>query len=133
MAFSRQYYGWWSEYGIGIMPNEKERALTFAAFAKQWREDADFRAEFEADPKSAIAARGGELIREVEDVRVVEDTEDTVHFVLPPNPNGAMSEQALAGVSGGVGWEISYEGFAPRRRPSFDDLPASITGIIISD
>ena len=109
------------------MPNEKERALTFAAFAKQWREDADFRAEFEADPKSAIAARGGGLIREVEDVRVVEDTEDTVHFVIPPNPNGALSEQALAGVSAGVDWQASPNGFAFRTGRSFNDLSFCIT------
>ena len=109
------------------MPNEKERALTFAAFAKQWREDTDFRAEFEADPKSAITARGGELVREVEDVRVVEDTEDTVHFVLPPNPNGAVSDQVLAGVSAGVDWQASRTGFAPRTRLFFNDLPSCIT------
>ena len=66
--------------------------------------------EWEADPSAR--ARGGETIRglfseqgidvpnEVE-LRVVEDTRDVHHVIMPPDPNAALSDEALRGVSGG--------------------------------
>ena len=69
--------------------------------SKAWREDADFRAEVEADPKAALASRGLEIDSPAE-VRVAADTEDTVHFVFPPDPNVALPDGAFDGVAGGV-------------------------------
>ena len=71
------------------------------AIAKIWREDADFRAEVETDPKAALASRGLEIDGPA-DVRVVADTEDTVHFVFPSDPDAALPESALDGVAGGA-------------------------------
>ena len=69
--------------------------------SKAWREDADFRAEVEADPKAALASRGLEIDSPAE-VRVAADTEDTVHFVFPPDPNVALPDGAFDGVAGGA-------------------------------
>ena len=69
--------------------------------SKAWREDADFRAEVEADPKAALASRGLEIDSPAE-VRVAADTEDTVHFVFPPDPNVALPDGAFDGIAGGV-------------------------------
>lgn len=86
------------------MPSETATAPTpqAQAFVDRFRAAADFRARVEADPQSAIAALGG-------DVRIVEDTEDTRHFVFPPGPNGRLSDDELSGISGGTvlvdGWE----------------------------
>ena len=86
------------------MPSETATAPTpqAQAFVDRFRAAADFRARVEADPQSAIAALGG-------DVRIVEDTEDTCHFVFPPGPNGRLSDDELSGISGGTvlvdGWE----------------------------
>ena len=95
------------------MPNEREQVLTFAAFARKWREDPGFRTEVETDPKSAIAAKGGKLAHTIDDIRVVEDAEDTVHFVFPPDPNGDLSDEMLDGVFAGADWQSSPTGFRP--------------------
>lgn len=71
----------------------------FDAVVKAYREDKDFRAEVEADAKAALAARGLEF--GPEEVRVAVDTEDTVHFVFPPNPNDTLSDEALETAVGG--------------------------------
>ena len=86
------------------MPNEAATApkLRAQAFADKLRGDMDFRAEVEADPQSALAALGGGIPPSIDRVRVVEDTEDTVHFVLPPRPDGDLSDDELSGVSGGL-------------------------------
>ena len=71
------------------------------AFVNRFRADPDFRAEVEADPKSALTALGVPIPPGVDDVRIVEDTEDTCHVVLPPGPNGELPDDELSGISGG--------------------------------
>ena len=93
------------------MPSETATAPTpqAQAFVDRFRAAADFRARVEADPQSAIAALGGEIPPHIDDVRIVEDAEDTRHFVSPPGPNGRLSDDELSGISGGTvlvdGWE----------------------------
>ena len=77
-------------------------AVTPREFAERLRADPDFRAEVEADPKSAVAALGVEVPPHIDDVRVVEDTGDTLHFVLPPGPDDSLSDDDLSGISGGT-------------------------------
>lgn len=72
----------------------------FDRIAKALRDDPEFRAQVRADPKLAMAGKGLDVPHA--DVRVVVDTPDTRHFVLPPNPNAALSDDTLAPVSGGV-------------------------------
>lgn len=73
---------------------------TFDLVAKALRDDAEFRAQVQANPKAAMADKGLDVPHA--DVRVVADTPDTRHFVLPPDPNAALADDTLASVSGGV-------------------------------
>ena len=81
--------------GIG---NMTKNAL--GAVASAWRKDKDFRARMEADPKAALAEKGVDV--PAEDVRVAVDKEDNLHVVVPTDPNGEMSDEALKMVSGGI-------------------------------
>ena len=73
----------------------------FHSFARNWREDAGFRSRVAVDPRAALDAAGLELPAGVEQVRVVEDTPETVHLVMPPE-SGALSDDALEAVYGGL-------------------------------
>ncbi len=69
-------------------------------FAQAYREDAEFRSRVDEDPKSVMAEHHFEVPPGVE-VRIMEDTDDTFHLVLPPDPNVVLSDEALGMVAGG--------------------------------
>ena len=58
--------------------------------ATAYREDPEFRARADEDPKSILAERDLELPPHV-DVRVAENTDEVFYFVMPPDPNVALS------------------------------------------
>ena len=62
--------------------------------------DAGFRRDVAADPRGVLAARGVDVPPGVE-LRVAANADDTFHFVMPPDPNEALADDALSGVSGG--------------------------------
>lgn len=62
----------------------------------------ELRTELDADPRAFFAARGVDVLDGVE-VRVADDTADTIHMIMPPNPNNAVSDEALTGIAGGTG------------------------------
>ena len=70
--------------------------------ARAWREPA-FKARLIADPRAALA-EAGVVIPAGVTVKVMEDTATHLHFVLPPEPTGQLSDEALdmagAGSSG---------------------------------
>lgn len=70
-----------------------------ARLSARWREDPDFRAQIEADPKAALAAGGINVT--AEEAVVAVDTEDTVHLVFPPDPNTDLGDDELVGLAGG--------------------------------
>ena len=76
-------------------------AKNAADFADRYRNDAEYRAKVHADPVAACAEYGIS-VPDSRDVRVVENTGDTVYCVFPPDPNGAMSDGDLNGVAGGL-------------------------------
>ena len=84
----------------------------WAAMVANWREDPEFRSRIEEDPKAALAENGIELPGGVEDVRLAVNSEETVHMVFPPDPNGAMSDASLQGVVGGTD-HMGYPGGVP--------------------
>lgn len=57
--------------------------------AKAW-EDASFKAELLADPMKALKDNGIEVPEGIK-VRMVENTPDTVHFILPLQPSDELS------------------------------------------
>lgn len=67
--------------------------------SERWRDDPDFRAQMEADPKAALAAGGINVT--AEEAVIAVDTEDTVHLVFPPDPNTDLKDDELIGLAGG--------------------------------
>ena len=63
--------------------------------------DPEFRARLVADPRAAMAEQGMEAPEAVE-FRVAENDAETMHIVFPPDPNAALSDDAIQWVSGGT-------------------------------
>lgn len=64
--------------------------------------DSEFRAQLMSDPKAAVESELGISIPADLTVKVVEEKPDEFYIVLPPKEtSGALSDAALAGVSGG--------------------------------
>ncbi len=72
--------------------------------AKAWKDEA-FKAEFLSDPTKLFNENDMETPENME-IRVVENTADTIHFILPPEPSDELSDEMLADMSGGgLGWK----------------------------
>jgi hypothetical protein len=71
--------------------------------ALAWQDD-DFRRKFVADPKGQVEARIGTKLPESFKITVHEETDNSLHFVIPPKltPNLAeLSDEELEKVAGG--------------------------------
>ncbi len=62
--------------------------------------DPAFQERVQADPRSAFASWGMDVPQDV-DVRVHVNTDDTFYLAFPPDPNVALSDEALGVVAGG--------------------------------
>ncbi len=68
--------------------------------AKAWS-DEQFKAGLMADPKTVLKENGVDVSDSVE-VKVVENTDNVIHFTLPPKPEeGELSDAELENVAGG--------------------------------
>ena len=67
--------------------------------AQAWS-DEEFKQRLKDDPHAALAEHGADVPHDKR-IEVVEDTAETVHLVLPAEPEGEISEEELAKVSGG--------------------------------
>lgn len=69
--------------------------------------DEMFRRNLLDDPKSAIEEETGAKLPEGVEIRVVEETPDTIYLVLPPrawtSQEGELSERELEAIAGGFG------------------------------
>jgi len=81
------------------MDREKFQKAYGKVVAKAWG-DHDFKAKLLADPKTVLKENGVAIPEDVE-LRVVENTEEIVHLILPPVPTGQLSEEELEKVAGG--------------------------------
>ena len=71
--------------------------------ARCWS-DGDFKARFMAEPKAVLAEYGVETPAGVE-INVLENTESTRYFVIPPSPmDGSVSNSDLSQVYGANNW-----------------------------
>lgn len=88
---------------------DKARAAYGKVIARAWRDPA-YKARLLADPLGALQEAGVAVPAGMA-VKVVENTDKHVHFVLPPKPTDELSDEALDKVAGGLhcrtGW-ISY-------------------------
>jgi hypothetical protein len=66
--------------------------------ARAWADD-EFKNQLLANPKAVLREHGIELPATIE-VRLVEDTPEVRHFVLPASPSGDLSEEELSPVAG---------------------------------
>ena len=86
------------------MPLEPEgfqrSARQLVSIADAYREDPDFRANLDSNPAATLAENDVELLPDTE-VRVVQDTAEVFHFVLPPDFNIDMADEVLDMVAGG--------------------------------
>ncbi len=67
--------------------------------AKAWSDD-EFKVELLSDPMKVFKENSIEVPEGIE-VRMVENTTDTIHFILPPEPSGELTDEQLEGPSGG--------------------------------
>ncbi len=81
------------------LSNENLMAQAQRVVAKAWADEA-FKAALIADPNAALAAEGIAVPAGVK-LKVLEDTSDTMHFILPPPPSAALSDEAVGSVAGG--------------------------------
>ena len=79
------------------------------SFAKVWREDAGFRARVVADPQATLREWGLPIPAGIAEVRVVENTAETVHLAFPPDPGGTLSDAELEQVAGGTGGSLGRD------------------------
>ncbi len=68
--------------------------------AKAWEDDA-FKAELLVDPMKVFKENDIEVPDGIE-VRIVENTENTMHFILPPEPSDELTDELLDQASGGL-------------------------------
>ena len=75
--------------------------------ARAWT-DADYKAKLVDDPAAALAEAGVEVPAGTK-MKVVENTADTVHVVLPvaPTEAGKISMDELEKVAGGTGYTVT--------------------------
>jgi hypothetical protein len=102
---SQLYYSNRSE---GTMDREEFQKAYGKVVAKAWG-DHDFKAKLFADPKTVLKENGVEIPEDVE-FRVVENTEEVVHLILPPEPSEQLSEEELEKVAGGNAYLCGLSG-----------------------
>ena len=87
---------------------EERNALT-DLFAACWKDDA-LKARFMADPKAVLAERGIDMPDNI-DVKVVENSDNTVHITLPVPPDGhhELSMEELSRAAGGTTQSITQQ------------------------
>jgi hypothetical protein len=89
--------------------SEEARRAVYAAFAKMvaraWSDPA-FKAKLLADPAAALEQAGVRVSAGMT-LKIVEDTDNLTHLILPTAPVGELSEEALEEAAGGS--ERSYK------------------------
>ena len=81
---------------------QRELAEQYTHVVTQAWQDEGFKRRLVADPRAVLQEQGLPL-PDGKAVRVVEDTADTVHLVLPPKPaEGELSDEQLEQVAGGI-------------------------------
>ena len=102
----------------------RQCARQLVSISDAYREDLDFRANFDSDPVAALVENNIDVAPDT-DVRVVEDTDEVFHFVLPPDFNTGMGDEVLDMVAGGKTASAqpaprAYRGcFSPPNLPGF--------------
>lgn len=78
---------------------ERSQAKTWSLIVARAWADPDFKDRLVAEPEAVLREHDVEVEPGVS-IRVVEDTDQVRHFVLPPSPGGDLSEEELSPVAG---------------------------------
>ena len=88
-------------YGIQESPDALPGGvMKLLSFTDEFRTEPSLRREAVSDPHSVLARYDIEYPATV-DVRIVENTPEVFHLVLPPDPNAALADEDLRIVAGG--------------------------------
>lgn len=79
----------------------RDALLTLRDAARDYRDDPEFRARLEADPRAELTARELQIMPEDAEVRLAVNTPEVFHLVMAADPNSTVSDQLLSNVSGG--------------------------------
>ena len=79
---------------------ESDELQPFVDFTRKYQDNPSLRARAEAEPHAVLSEHGIRLSPE-HDLRIVANTAETFHVVMPPDPNVLLAEEDLAGVAGG--------------------------------
>ena len=80
--------------------SEEQRRADYAKVVARAWSDESFKAKLLSDPHAALAEAGVEVPAGAT-VKVVENTKDRLHLVLPPAPEAELSDEDLKKVAGG--------------------------------
>ena len=84
-----------------MIPEEEFRKHASKVIAKAWADDS-YKQQLMADPAKKLKEEGVEVPRNIQ-LRIVEDSENLRHVVLPPKPSSReLSAEEIAEVVGGL-------------------------------
>ena len=70
--------------------------------ARSYRDDPEFRARLEAEPRAVLAEGGLEIQPPEIDLRVRANTADVFYVTMPPDPNKVLLDESLREIAGGT-------------------------------
>lgn len=73
-------------------------------------QDADFREKLRKNPEGTLAAEFGAKLPEGMNVQVHEQSESTLHLVIPPEQTDKITDEDLATVAGGAMGTATFYG-----------------------
>ena len=72
----------------------------FVDFTRNYQESPELRARADVEPRAVLSEHGIQ-VPPSQDVRIVANTAETFHLIMPPDPNVALAEEDLAAASAG--------------------------------
>lgn len=73
----------------------------FEAMSQSYRTDSELRDKIDSGDVSEALADLGISVPSGMEARIVCDTDETHHFILPPDPNTLLSDESLGSIAGG--------------------------------
>ena len=91
-------------------PGINRRDLEMQLITKAWKDDA-FAQELKSNPQAVLERELGGKLPEGVEVKVVEESQNTIYLVIPEKPKaaqGELSDEQLAAAAGGTAECIGY-------------------------
>lgn len=83
------------------LSDEMAIGKSLGALADEWEANPEARSRADETVRGLFSERGFEIPGEVE-LRLVEESRDVHHVIMPPDPNVALADETLNRVSGGA-------------------------------